>query len=44
MKMVINKKFDLVTLKNDVQTISEILNGLAAQLGDVDYLLRKQDI
>lgn len=36
------QEIDLVTLKNDVQTISEILNGLAAQLGDVDYLLRKQ--
>lgn len=36
------QEIDLVALKNDVQTISEILNGLAAQLGDVDYLLRKQ--
>lgn len=29
-------------LKNDIASISDILNGLAAQLGDVDYLLRKQ--
>jgi chromosome segregation ATPase len=36
------QEIDLVALKNDVQTISEILNGLAAQLGDVDFLLRKQ--
>ncbi|WP_448378529.1 S-layer homology domain-containing protein [Fervidobacterium sp.] len=36
------QEIDLVALKNDIQTISEILNGLAAQLGDVDYLLRKQ--
>jgi DNA repair exonuclease SbcCD ATPase subunit len=36
------QEIDLVALKNEVQTISEILNGLAAQLGDVDYLLRKQ--
>ncbi|MGC9772605.1 S-layer homology domain-containing protein [Fervidobacterium islandicum] len=36
------QEVDLAALKSDVQTISEILNGLAAQLGDVDYLLRKQ--
>ncbi|AFG35972.1 S-layer homology domain-containing protein [Fervidobacterium pennivorans subsp. shakshaketiis] len=36
------QEIDLVALKNDIQAISEILNGLAAQLGDVDYLLRKQ--
>uniref|UniRef100_A0A7V4KBH5 SLH domain-containing protein n=1 Tax=Fervidobacterium pennivorans TaxID=93466 RepID=A0A7V4KBH5_FERPE len=36
------QEIDLVALKSDIQTISEILNGLAAQLGDVDYLLRKQ--
>jgi|GEM_PF-409293 len=35
-------EIDLSQLKNDVAGLSEILSGLAAQLGDVDYLLRKQ--
>lgn len=33
---------DLSELKNDVAGLSDILNNLAAQLGDIDYLLRKQ--
>ncbi len=35
-------EINLAELKNDVAAMNEILNGLAAQLGDVDYLLRKQ--
>ncbi|MEN3043083.1 MAG: S-layer homology domain-containing protein [Fervidobacterium sp.] len=35
-------EIDLSALKNDIAGLSEILSGLAAQLGDVDYLLRKQ--
>lgn len=35
-------EIDLSQLKDDVAGLSEILSGLAAQLGDVDYLLRKQ--
>ncbi|MGC8902000.1 MAG: S-layer homology domain-containing protein [Fervidobacterium sp.] len=36
------QEISLVELKNDIVSLSDILNGLAAQLGDVDYLLRKQ--
>lgn len=35
-------EIDLSQLKDDVAGLSAILSGLAAQLGDVDYLLRKQ--
>ncbi|KAF2961898.1 S-layer homology domain-containing protein [Fervidobacterium sp. 2310opik-2] len=35
------QEINLVELKEDIASISDILNGLAAQLGDVDYLLRK---
>lgn len=35
-------EIDLSEIKNDIAGLSEILSGLAAQLGDVDYLLRKQ--
>ncbi|MFN3692097.1 MAG: S-layer homology domain-containing protein [Fervidobacterium sp.] len=35
-------EIDLAQLKNDVASLSDILNALAAQLGDIDYLLRKQ--
>ncbi len=36
------QEVDVVEMKNNIASISDILNGLAAQLGDVDYLLRKQ--
>ncbi|HRD21090.1 MAG TPA: S-layer homology domain-containing protein, partial [Fervidobacterium sp.] len=36
------QEIDLVGLKNDIDELSMIIDGLAGQLGDVDYALRKQ--
>jgi len=36
------QEIDLAALKNDIDELSMIINGLAGQLGDVDYALRKQ--
>ncbi|MEN6591343.1 MAG: S-layer homology domain-containing protein [Fervidobacterium sp.] len=36
------QEIDLAALKNDIDELSMIIDGLAGQLGDVDYALRKQ--
>ncbi len=36
------QEIDLVALKNDIDELSMLIDGLAGQLGDVDYALRKQ--
>lgn len=36
------QEISLVELKDTVDTLNDILNGLAGTVGDIDYTLRKQ--